>query len=169
MSKDFDNLDDLFKYVEEEIKEVLEEDVADMARDIESQMVEKVVYGSYTSQKPYVDRRGKDDGLMDKRNMYAKMYKEDDSQVMELLNLTDGNPDASYTTFTEPPFYLAGIIEYGRTPKNKGLYTRNKTRTQYEYLQPRPFISTSIDHIENLSLHYKSMKNGLKKKGFDME
>lgn len=166
----FNSLSELAKYVQEHyIDKVLEDEVAWEVKKVEAEMVEKIVYGTYTSQEPYAPRRHGMGGLQDKRNMVARVFK----GVLTVKNYADGNdsPPVDYTTYTHAPDFLAGIIEYGREPNRRGLYTHNKTGTEYEYLRPRRFTKATIDKLrdKNRKILVDAMKKGLKSQGLEVK
>lgn len=62
----FDNLDDLFRYIEKQTKDVMKKEVADEAKQAMSEAVQASVYDAYVPK--YYTRRGKNGGLADTDN-----------------------------------------------------------------------------------------------------
>ena len=164
--KFFDDLDDLFEEIENDIEDVMDQEVADKVRDVEQQMVYDVVYDAYTAQDPYVERRNGNGGLADKDNMVAYIDRNGDEVELFVDNVARGNPDADYTN---PNVDLDAIIEFGRLPDRLGLYTKNKTGTEDQYLRARPFISETINELERTLSYIDALRDGLKRRGLDVE
>ena len=68
MKKSFNNLNDLFSYIETEVQSTMENEVADMVKDKMNLSVHKTVYGAY--QPRFYHRREDNGGLSDKDNIY---------------------------------------------------------------------------------------------------
>ena len=62
----FDNLDDLFRYIEKQTQDVMKKEVADKAKQAMSEGVQSGVYDVYDPK--YYTRRGKSGGLSDMGN-----------------------------------------------------------------------------------------------------
>jgi hypothetical protein len=165
MTKWANNLDQLFKMINDDIMEVMDESVAPKMKEIESEHVQTDVYNAYTGQDPYMRRRGTNGGLADTDNMVHTVTRTTNGYELWIKNITRGNPRVWRTGATNEPNYLAGIIENGR---DRGRYMDNKTFTQDQYLSPRPFISNSIREIERTLAHVEEMHKGLKRKGYDV-
>ncbi|WP_226035607.1 hypothetical protein [Aquibacillus saliphilus] len=164
--RDFDDLNKLLRYVEEQSAEVMENDVSHNVKQLQSQHVKTDVYDAYTGQDPYMDRRGYNGGLADTRNMIHTVTNTINGIELFIKNVTGGNESVYKTGATNPPDYLAGIIENGR---NNGRYMTNKTGTQNQYLNARPFISNTIEELQNTLQHIDWYKRGMKRRGIDLE
>lgn len=162
----FNNLKDLFKHINNQITDTLQNEVSEKVKDVQSDKVREVVYGGYTSQKPKYDRRNGNGGLADKSNMKSTVTSSGNDSTLEVKNVADSNPNVDYTAGTNAPNYLAGIIEYGR---DSGLYSYNRTGTESEFMSPRPFTEETVDELERTEGHVDAMKTGLKKRGIDVE
>ena len=62
----FDDLDDLFRYIEKQTQDVMKKEVADKAKQAMSEAVQSSVYDVYDPK--YYTRRGKNGGLSDTNN-----------------------------------------------------------------------------------------------------
>ncbi len=160
------NLDDLFKIIGEEVKESMEESVSTKIKQVEAEHVQSDVYDAYTGQDPYHERRGSLGGLADTSNMIHTVTSTVNGLELFVKNITKGNQNVYKTDPVDNNNYLAGIIEYGR---DSGRYMTNKTGTQNQYLQPRPFISNSVQELSRTLEHVTELKKSLKRKGIQTD
>lgn len=169
---EFDDLDSLFEAIENDIKESMNNEVAEEMRDEHIEQLDKFVYDSYEpsqwSQRN-VPRREGNGGLKDRANMITTFNEKNNIIEMEFRNVTEGrtSPPVSYTDGTYAPNYLLGIIEYGRTGANKGLYTHVDEADIF--LRPRSVMGETFKNIESKDIVYKGMKKGMKKRGYNVE
>ncbi|MCA1021651.1 hypothetical protein [Halobacillus litoralis] len=169
MTKFFDDPKKLFQYIQQNVMETLNDEVAEGVKDKQAEHVKKDVYDAYASQDPYVKRRNGNDGLADPANMIHTVTSTVNGLELFVKNIAKGNPNVYGTAPVEPPNYLAGIIEYGRLPDRNGRYTTNKTGSQDEYLSPRPFISNTIEELRSSLEYVDWLRSGMRKRGFDVE
>lgn len=156
MTKYFDNIDDLFNHIIDDIQEVMEEDVLDTVSEVQSKNVEKEVYESYD---PYLyERRGRAGGLADPSQNIPLFTFGLNSINMFVKNTVKGK---------DQDIYLAPLVEHGH---NNGYgsyqYPFNRNNTAEQFLKPRPFISRSIEELKNTNEHIKSFKEGMNRKGY---
>lgn len=136
--KTFNNLSDLFKYVENQVQSVMENEIADMAKDKMGLSVHKTVYNTYT---PLKYRRRKDNGgLSDKDNVSI-------TPIRNGVIITNDTPLDNGRFMPR----LDAIIEYG----------------QGRQPFPRPFYEDTYD-ILAAGAFEKTLKTGLKNKGLDI-
>lgn len=136
----FKNLDSLFKHIEKQVQDTMENEVADAVKDNMAEAVQTDVYNAYTPM--YYKRRMQNGGLIDKDNMEVTEIPNGIS-VRDVAPLDNGRRD----------FSLDGIIVngLGNQPFERDFYTETKER-----------LSENNDHVE-------ALKQGLKKRGFKVE
>jgi hypothetical protein len=149
---DFQNLDQLFQYLNQVNENIMANEVADKVKSIQSEMVEEVVYDAYD---PYVyERRGDYGGLSDTRNMIHTVTSTMNGLQLIIRNVTTGSKNSN--------FEIAGLIEYGHD-NGHGVYEYNYNRagTEQQFMQPRPFISETIKRLEQSLEHVQAYQSGL--------
>lgn len=140
----FKNLHSLFKHIEKNIDEVLQNEVAQTGRQTMKKNIESEVYSKYTPKEYKRDRE--DGGLLDDANIPTTLLK---SGVLSISsNRTDGNTNVSKVV-TE------GI---GYTWENSAIYNMQP--------YPRRFVYQTFLELERTLSHLKAMKDGLRKRGF---
>lgn len=139
MKKSFNNLNDLFSYIETEVQSTMENEVADMVKDKMSLSVHKTVYGTY--QPKFYHRREYNGGLSDKDNISITLI----SGGIEIAN------DTPLDNGRHSP-RLDAIIEYG----------------QGKQPFPRPFYEDTYD-ILAAGAFEETLKTSLKNKGIDIK
>lgn len=159
----FKNLKDLEKYLKEKIDNSLEKEVASMVKAVQTDHIVDDVYMAYNKvgggrQEPYVyERRYFQGGLIDRENMVSEVA----DGVLTVTNIAEANPDYNKS----PVENLAGLIEYGHeNGYGQYDYTRNRDGTEWQYMQPRPFIENTRDDIAKNKLHVKALKEALKRR-----
>jgi hypothetical protein len=146
---DFKSLKDLEKYLQKQISESLQTDVALESRQLMREHIQDDVYAKYT---PYST-----DGVTPH---YIRTF-----QLMadcETNTISDDTIELKNTRVGEHGENIPGIIESG------GHYTWGYTRNLDEEIGPRPFINRTRQDLKK-GLAKKYMKNALKKRGFIVE
>lgn len=139
MKKSFNNLNDLFNYIETEIQDTMENEVADTVKEKMNLSVHKTVYGTY---QPRINRRRKDNGgLSDKDNISI-------TPIDGGIEITNDTP---LDNGRHSP-RLDAIIEYG----------------QGRQPFPRPFYKDTYD-ILAAGAYEETLKASLKNKGIDIK
>jgi aminopeptidase-like protein len=160
---EFNNLTELYKYLQNEMREVMNNEMADMVKKKESESVEKNVYDVYkpNNGKPFVyDRRKTNGGLADESNMKHTVKNTSNSVELSVKNTTKGK---------DQNFQIADLVEYGDGYNNKEYeYKTNRDGTASEYLSGRPFTEKTEEDILQSNEHVTVMKNGLKSRGIDV-
>lgn len=159
----FKNLKDLEKYLKEKIDNSLEKEVASMVKAVQTDHIVDDVYMAYNNvnggrQEPYVyKRRYFQGGLIDRENMQSEV----NDGTLTVTNIAETNPNYAGS----PVENLAGLIEYGHeNGYGQYDYTRNRDGTEWQYMQPRPFIENTRDDIAKNKLHVKALKEALKRR-----
>jgi hypothetical protein len=160
---EFKNLTELNKYLNQQIREVMDNEMAAMVKKKESESVEKNVYQAYQPDngEPFIyERRKTDGGLADERNMEHKVKNVKDGVELSVENITKGK---------DQNFRLDTLIEYGDGTDGKEYqFKTNRIGTADEYLRGRPFTEKTEESILQSNEHVKIMKNTLKAKGIDV-
>lgn len=154
------------------IKDAFRTEVAEKVKEVESQKVEEIVYHRYNPPELHLPRRKEHVGLKDKRNMKHTISTNGEDILLEVKNMTDGNPYADDTDLTKPPNFLAGIIEYGRLPQKKGKFAYNRWGKEHpatQFLQPRPFTKETVRELKRTGEHVDVFIKGMKRNGFNLE
>jgi hypothetical protein len=164
----FDNLKDLFKYVEKEVSDSMKKEVSEVVKKVQQKAIEDEVYDKYnivggSQQEPYVYERRRDHGgLSDPNNMIEVVQVIGNEIVLQVTNITKGKDDSG--------LYVAELVEYG---DNKGYgeyeYKNNRDGTAYQYRNPRPFTKETINRLKESGQHIDALRRSLKTKGFDIE
>lgn len=143
----FNNMKELEKFINKQIQESLQKDVAPKIVKIAQEHVETDVYDVYPHPKEY-QRTGQ----------LKKSF--------EINPISDGVEIEN--TREDHDRYIPEIIEYGHDKSEQGY----QYAYQYEgdnYLQPRPFIENTRQEILNTNIHVDELKDSLKRKGLDVE
>ena len=160
---EFKNLTELNKYLNQQIREVMDNEMAAMVKKKESESVEKNVYQAYQPDngEPFVyERRKTNGGLEDERNMKHNVRNIKDGVELSVENTTKGK---------DQNFRLDTLIEYGDGTDGKEYqYKTNRINTADEYLRARPFTEKTEESIAQSNEHVEVMKNALKAKGIDV-
>jgi len=160
----FKNLNELFKYINKNIKETLNDEVADSVRFEEQKQIEKVVYEPYQPN-AYKRRRYSDDGLQDVDMMVAVVEQRGNEVILSVVNMAKGQD--------QEDLYIAPLIEYGdpsMSNVNHGQYGEyqykyNRDRSSWRYLQSRPFTAETIAALKRSGVHIEAFKEGMMKRG----
>lgn len=153
----FNNLDELYKYVEKNVSSIAENELFDEIKDTFHKHVIEDVYDTYEPKK-YLRRHGAG-GLADESNIELTSFKDNGGSVsMEIENTATG-----------------------RTPTKSG-YRENGVRIDYQietgiYMwtnsdgEPgaRPFIENTVNELERKDICHDVLTKELKNRGFKAE
>lgn len=143
----FDSIEDLIKFVNNDIENVLLTKGAEKIKKIEQDVIEDKVYGVYTPK--FYERRFDDKGLHDVNNMDSYLIKEGDETVLVIENDTKVSPN-SYDSRRGD--YLDKIIENGLggdTPYNRARrFTEETQRIINNENIIQNVIKKSLDYME---------------------
>lgn len=152
---DFKDLKDLEKYLQSKINDSLNNEVADMVKDEIVTSVNDVVYSAGIPKR--YERRGifpNSLGLGDEMQMHHTVK----DGVLEVTDDASINLDPRYhESDIDMSKSLAENIEYGYGSK------------KLWYNEPRPFMKDAENNIKSKKSHIKTMKEGLKKRGLNVE
>lgn len=144
----FNNLKDLEKFLNKQIQQSLEKDVAPKIVKLAQEHVETDVYDVYPHPKEY-QRTGQ----------LKKSF--------EVNPLPDGIEIEN--TRQDHDRYIPEIIEYGHDKSSQGYQYAYHYPDGDNYLQPRPFIENTRQEILDKNIHVDELKKSLKSKGMDVE
>lgn len=137
---DFSDLESLWTYVKDEVKDIAKNEIVEKIKDVEQKVIQEVVLDAY---KPsYYDRRSEgesNDGLISRDNMVADYVESSNSIYIEMTNDTKGNSD--YPNSTND--YIDEIIEYGTD------YTWQNSKIYKDMPFPRPFTKETQKRLDN--------------------
>jgi hypothetical protein len=160
---EFKNENELIKYLQSQMRDVMNNEMAQMVKKKESESVEKNVYQAYQPEngEPFIyERRKINGGLADERNMKHKVKNVPNGVELSVENKTKGKDDN---------FQIADLVEYGDGYNGKEYdYKTNRIGTEHEYLRGRPFTEKTEEDIVQSNEHVEIMKNGLKARGIDI-
>lgn len=147
---EFDNLSDLFKTIEKDIKAITRNEVSEIIKDTMVAEIQNTVYAPYVP--TYYYRRYTNGGLSDKHNMKTRLIRDG----IEVVNHT--------------PLHTA----YGRNPVSKTLAEIIVSGEGYmfhnggEYENKRDFISATWQDLSS-GIAIDTVKQALKKRGYHAE
>jgi hypothetical protein len=163
---EFSNLKQLEKYLNKQMADVLQNEVAEKVKDVEQESIDRTVYRGYQptspDSEPWVYERRRDDGgLRDRRNMEEAITHTSNGVELSVENTTTGKDDN---------FEIADLVEYGDGTNGKEYtFKRNRDDTAKQYLRGRPFTQETVETLERTGEHVDEMRKGLKRKGLDVE
>lgn len=137
----FKNLNSLCRHIEKQIQDTMANEVADTVKDNMAEAVHTSVYDAYSPQ--YYKRRMQNGGLSDTHNMEVTEIQNGIS-VHNAAPLDNGRNDYS----------LDDIIV------NRGVLG---------YPQSRDFYAETADKLQENQEHTETLKQGLKKRGIEVE
>ena len=151
------NLKELEKELYKRINTALEEDVADVVKDI---MTDHIIQDVYEAYEPTgYQRRYANGGLLDPNNIIATLG---NNGEMLVQNITLGS-EYYYIPSIKRSFrsanadkFISPIIEYGIDYDVVGVF-------------PRPFMQNTHDDLEQNHYHTQAMKQSLKKQGLEVK
>lgn len=151
-NKDFDSIEALFSYIEDDISKVLRNEVLDTVKEEMVEATETAVYSQYDPTQ-YIRRRG-NDGLEDIRNID---YEDVSKTEIDVRNYARTNP--AYGGGNE---FLDEFIVYGDR------YTW--THSRIYQMQPfrRDFYFETMQRLQSNMKYLQTFKNAMKKKGYDI-
>lgn len=161
---DFDDLKDLYKYVEKAHEETACKDVQEVIKEVESDVIDEEVYSKYENPTEY-ERREKSGGLGDTNNMIVHPPKKIGNIIeVEITNETPIKPPDDGLI---RHYRLDEVIEYGDRYYEYPI--KNRDEGTYTYLKPRPFTEKTKIRLLATKEHEKAYKNAMKSKGIDIK
>ena len=156
---EFNNIKELQKYLNSQINQVMQNEMANMVKDEEQRTIDKTVYDSYkpgtSDGEPWVYKRRRDDGgLRSRENMKVNINQSVEGVELTVENVTKGAQG----------YRIDEVIESGKGYE----YTSNRDGTANQYTSPRPFTKNTEESIAAKDLHTKTMRKALKDKGLDI-
>jgi hypothetical protein len=158
---DFDNLNDLLKHIEKNVKESLEDDVAKEVKRVMKDHIETDVYDVYepTSYK----RTGKLKEDIDHSLI-------EDGYTLSVRNTREENQYGKHKNIAE---IIETGIGYEKYKVSQGkimkVSIKPSRKSGWKDWKPRPFTeNTRLDLIRNKQ-HEDAMRKGLKKRGMEVE
>lgn len=153
----FKNLKQLEKYVQKKVEgAVKSEAVASIFKYTMSEKVQSEVYDYYPDPRVY-DRREKDGGLSDERNMvFTEHTKVNNTLVSLFENLTVGNErelnidSVPYSADSMKGYFISSLIENGSN--NVHTSSSNSENGWYElgkWSDPRPFAKATANELNS--------------------
>jgi hypothetical protein len=162
----FNNLKELEQFLNQQMASVLNNEVAEIVKDVEQRNIEDVVYQGYqtsnTGGQPWkYERRRTNGGLQDKENMQHQVITTGNGVELSVENVTKGKDDN---------FEIADLIEYGDGYNGKEYsFKNNRDGTAEQYLRARPFTRDTVDELKQNDEHVIAFKNGMKSRGIDLK
>jgi hypothetical protein len=153
----FTSLDDLAKYIQQQANEITEKELVPKVKEVQIEKIRTVVYKAYEP-KQYQRRYG-DQGLEDIGNIRARSIYDGKYFVITNETMRKGQKG-----------YLAPLIEFGHynsIAEGYGGYNYPIDNRFLPYMKPRPFIKETVRELEENELHYKIMRDSLRKRGLD--
>lgn len=136
----FKNLNDLMKHITKDVSDVLQHEVADTVKSHMQEAIQTTVYDAYDPE--HYTRRMENGGLLDGDNIEAAVSG-DTLTVRDVAPLDNGRTDYALDDIV--------IHGYGNQPF------------------PRDYISTTEERLIKTNDHVEAMKQGLKKKGYNVK
>lgn len=140
MAKNMRNMKQLFDHLNKQIAMSLEDDVAKKVKKVERDMIQTEVYDKYDP--TMYDRKKKDGGLQDYKNMESKL-------IDGKLSIENIRKDE------ETDRYVAPVVETGSGYDYEFKYSNTG----------RPFVSKTAQELEKTGQHTQALKDGLTKRG----
>lgn len=135
----FDDLDDLFRYIEKQTQDVMKKEVADEAKQAMSEAVQASVYDVYDTK--YYTRRGKSGGLSDMDNY-------DVYEIPDGIEVVNNTPPDNGSSVDLDDIICNGL---GQQPF------------------PRDFYKETIDILNRSDDLRAALKEGLKARGINAD
>lgn len=136
----FKNLNDLMKHIEKDVTDVLQHEVADTAKSHMQEAIQADVYDIYTPE--HYERRLENGGLLDSDNIKVDVSG-DTLTVRDVAPLDNERKDWDLDDIV--------IHGYGTQPF------------------PRDYISSTEERLIKTNDHTEALKQGLKKKGYNVK
>ena len=161
MAKKCKSLSELKLEILKHVQVGMENNVAEVVKDEESNQVREVVYDSYDPAPPEFggyERRMDNNGLSDKENMDADIINNDDGCFLMVTNKTTGNPE-----YGSEEVFIAPIVEHGNEG-GYGYYDYGSKNAPFK--KPRRFQRKTIETLQQNKEHVRALENYLKQVGF---
>ncbi len=136
----FNNLNDLFRYIERQAQDTMRNEVAETTKEVMSEAVDSAVYGVY--QPMYYNRRGLSGGLADKRNYTVE-------EIQNGIIVTNDTP----------------LDNGSNEPRLDDIICNGLGRQPF----PRDFYSEAENELLRTNAHKEALKRGLRDRGIDVE
>ncbi len=136
----FNNLNDLFKKIENDIQDTMQNEVAETVKEEMQAAIQSTVYDAYTP-KQY-SRRLSDGGMLDGKNIQTMS----DGHTLTVKNIAP--LDNGRTDYALDDIVVNGM---GYMP------------------YPRDFYSECAEQLKTSEKHVEALKQGLKKKGYGVK
>lgn len=155
----------LKKHIESTVAKVLENEVADVMREVQRDAINEEVYNVYPDPPVVYQRRDFDGGLADPNNMIVKV----NGTTLKFSNITP--PNLSYDGFESS--YVTdfpALIEYGDGGSG-GSYTYRHSSRPWgpTFLAPRPFMERTREELRVNRYHVNALWYGLLRAGFKVK
>jgi hypothetical protein len=145
----------------EQAQQILDQEVARKAVEIQKQNIDREVYGAY---KPYLyKRRRMKSGGLRWGATWRKTGGSKTSAEISIYNKGIANTSGAGYTFKNLPY----LIEYGH--KSSGYiydFTYNRRNTAYKYKNPRPFMKRTYEEIKRTNMVKNTLAEGLRGLGY---
>lgn len=149
------SLSELESLIKNHIINGMKEDVSEVIKDEEVDSIISEVYSKYDPVE--YNRRFDNSGLSDKDNMETKLYHKNNEVIIEVVNMTTGNPNQG-----DEEDFIAPIVEYGHG--KYGVYHYSQTGNE-PYARPRRFMKTTISLLNQNKKHVQALKDYLNRQG----
>ena len=136
----FNNINDLFRYIEHQAQDTMQNEVAETVKEAMSQAVDSAVYDVY--QPEYYTRRGLNGGLADKGNYTVE-------EIQNGIIIQNDTP----------------LDSGGNEPRLDDIICNGLGRQPF----PRDFYSEAENELIRTQAHKEALKRGLRDRGIDVE
>jgi hypothetical protein len=143
-NKDFTSLSEAFKYLERQAQNTLRNDLADTVKQQMHEIIEEVTYQQYTPTE-YIRTHE----LSDVKNMEVTVI--DDNTIQIVNTRHEGDVDVARVVASGIGYSWTGSAIYQAQPF------------------PRNFYEDTINFLEHYGTHIKSFKDGMRRRGIDIE
>lgn len=137
----FKNIKTMFKHIEEQIQDTMTNEVADTVKDNMAEAIQTSVYDAYSPQ--YYNRRMNNGGLSDTQNMEV-------TEIQNGISVHDAAP-----------------LDNGRNDYDLDDIIVNRGVLGYPH--GRNFYAETADKLQENQEHTEALKQGLKKRGIEVE
>lgn len=144
---EFNSIADLEAYINKQIQESLQTDVAQKVIDIAQDHVQTDVYDVYA----------------------PKEYTRTGQLKQDFVATPIPNGIEIENTRSDGERYIPEIIEYGHDKSEQGYEYPAYYPTGDNFIQPRPFIENTVKELETGNIHVTELKKSLQNKGFNIE
>lgn len=159
---DFKDINSLLKYIQKQMNATMKEEVAQEVKFEEQRQIQKIVYEAYPNPYAYDRRMYDDGGLQDLDMMVAVTEVRKNEVILSVVNMAKGQD--------EEDLYIAPLIEYGDGEGHgEYQYKFNRDHSSWRYLQSRPFTAETIDALRRSGKHIKAFKDGMRKRGIEIQ